>query len=211
MDGTLQDKNTLIGTLSGDGSMRGGLGTVLGRDGKDGADGKSAYQIWLDEGNTGTEADFLASLKGEQGAQGIRGEQGVQGEKGETGAQGERGEKGDTGAQGIQGEKGDKGDTGAKGDKGDRGEQGVSGVYVGTGTMPEGYNVQINPDGVALELPNDYVKSVNGNKPDANGNVTVETGGGGVSITDDGDGNVTIVSTGGVSITDDGSGNVVIA
>ena len=30
-------------------------------------DGKSAYQIWLDEGNTGTEADFLASLQGSQG------------------------------------------------------------------------------------------------------------------------------------------------
>lgn len=26
--------------------------------------GKSAYQIWLDNGNTGTEQDFLDSLKG---------------------------------------------------------------------------------------------------------------------------------------------------
>ncbi|MFK5973210.1 MAG: hypothetical protein QM485_08005 [Flavobacteriaceae bacterium] len=32
--------------------------------GDDGADGKSAYQIWLDAGNTGTETDFLASLQG---------------------------------------------------------------------------------------------------------------------------------------------------
>lgn len=30
-------------------------------------DGKSAYQIWLDDGNVGTEADFLASLKGDTG------------------------------------------------------------------------------------------------------------------------------------------------
>jgi hypothetical protein len=29
-----------------------------------GADGLSAYQIWLNAGNTGTEADFLESLKG---------------------------------------------------------------------------------------------------------------------------------------------------
>lgn len=29
--------------------------------------GKSAYQIWLDLGNTGTEADFINSLKGLQG------------------------------------------------------------------------------------------------------------------------------------------------
>lgn len=36
-------------------------------------------------------------------------------------------------------------------------------------------------------------------------------GSGGLSVTDDGKGNVTINSTGTVSITDDGNGNVVIA
>ena len=41
----------------------------------------------------------------------------------------------------IKGEKGDKGD------KGERGEQGQSGVYVGSGEMPDGYNVQIDPNG----------------------------------------------------------------
>lgn len=35
-----------------------------GDTGATGADGKSAYQIWLDKGNTGTEQDFLNSLKG---------------------------------------------------------------------------------------------------------------------------------------------------
>lgn len=35
-----------------------------------GKDGLSAYQIWLNEGNAGTEVDFLASLKGETGADG---------------------------------------------------------------------------------------------------------------------------------------------
>lgn len=29
--------------------------------------GKSAYEIWLEQGNEGTEAEFIASLKGEQG------------------------------------------------------------------------------------------------------------------------------------------------
>ena len=29
--------------------------------------GKSAYEIWLEEGNTGSEADFLQSLEGQQG------------------------------------------------------------------------------------------------------------------------------------------------
>ena len=42
-------------------------GYFKGQDGEDGQDGKSAYQIWLDEGNVGTEEDFLESLKGENG------------------------------------------------------------------------------------------------------------------------------------------------
>ncbi len=44
---------------------------VNGTDGVDGLDGKSAYEIWLDEGNSGTEQDFLDSLKGEQGPAGV--------------------------------------------------------------------------------------------------------------------------------------------
>lgn len=39
-----------------------------GPEGDDGPDGKSAYQIWLDDGNVGTEQDFLDSLKGTPGA-----------------------------------------------------------------------------------------------------------------------------------------------
>ena len=75
-------------------------------DGKDGADGKSAYQIAVDSGFDGTEQAWLASLKGEKG------------DKGDTGAAGEKGEpgeKGDTGATGAKGEKGDKGDPGKDG------------------------------------------------------------------------------------------------
>ena len=48
-------------------------------DGKDGADGKSAYQIAVDSGFDGTEQAWLASLKGEKG------------DKGDTGAAGEKG------------------------------------------------------------------------------------------------------------------------
>lgn len=36
-----------------------------------GGDGKSAYQSWLDQGNTGTEADFLTALKGAKGDTGV--------------------------------------------------------------------------------------------------------------------------------------------
>lgn len=47
-----------------------------GQDGKTGVDGKSVYQVWLENGNTGTEQDFLNSLKGEQG---IPGQPGIDG------------------------------------------------------------------------------------------------------------------------------------
>lgn len=42
--------------------------------------GKSAYQIWLDAGNKGTEQDFLESLKGEKGDGGDTGQPGPSGE-----------------------------------------------------------------------------------------------------------------------------------
>ena len=50
-----------------------------------GENGKSAYEIWLEQGNTGTEQDFLDWLKGEDGEQGVPGEIGPEGEKGDDG------------------------------------------------------------------------------------------------------------------------------
>lgn len=44
-----------------------------GGNGTNGADGDSAYDLWLAAGNTGTVADFLASLVGPQGPQGEAG------------------------------------------------------------------------------------------------------------------------------------------
>lgn len=73
-------------------------------DGADGKDGASAYEIAAENGYTGTEAEWLTSLKGE---------------KGDTGEQG---------LQGIQGEKGEKGDTGAAGKDGVNGKDGTNGV-----------------------------------------------------------------------------------
>lgn len=39
-----------------------------------GQQGKSAYIIWLEQGNDGTEQDFLASLKGDKGDKGEKGD-----------------------------------------------------------------------------------------------------------------------------------------
>lgn len=78
---------------------------------QNGADGLSAYEIARNNGFSGTETEWLASLKGD---------------KGDTGKQGVKGDKGDKGDTGEQGEKGDTGDTGAKGSKGDTGADGKS-------------------------------------------------------------------------------------
>ena len=80
--------------------------------------GSSAYEIAVENGFTGTETEWLASLKGEKGDQG---EQGIQGEKGDTGSQGLQG------IQGVQGPKGEKGDTGEKGEPGIQGTDGAKG------------------------------------------------------------------------------------
>ncbi|HEY2086266.1 MAG TPA: hypothetical protein VGH54_09605 [Mycobacterium sp.] len=50
----------------GDTGATGATGAA-GATGSTGAAGESAYQVWLDAGNTGTQADFLASLKGAPG------------------------------------------------------------------------------------------------------------------------------------------------
>jgi len=67
---------------------------VAGNDGADGSNGSSAYEIWIAAGNTGTEAEFLASLVGAQGETGVQGPQGIQGETGATGPAGPQGETG---------------------------------------------------------------------------------------------------------------------
>jgi len=59
-----------------------------------GTDGLSAYQVWLNLGNTGTEAAFIASLTGPAGTNGAAGPQGPQGEQGPQGDQGPQGPAG---------------------------------------------------------------------------------------------------------------------
>ena len=53
--------------------------------GPQGKDGLSAYDIYVKNGGTLTESEWLKSLKGEKGDQGNQGPQGIQGEKGEKG------------------------------------------------------------------------------------------------------------------------------
>ena len=79
-----------------DGS-RGPQGPASTTPGPTGADGRSAYDIWISNGNTGTIQDFMAAQKGPAG---------IQGPIGTTGIQGLKGEKGDTGPTGPNGKDG---------------------------------------------------------------------------------------------------------
>ncbi len=86
--------------------------------GGSGKDGKSAYEIWIEQGGVGTEQDFLASLRGPAGEKGEPGERGAQGPLGPQGAIGPRGDAGPQGVPGIPGVPGAKGAPGEKGDSG---------------------------------------------------------------------------------------------
>lgn len=71
--------------------------------GGSGKDGKSAYEIAVDNGFEGTEEQWLESLKGEQGPQGPKGDPGADGQDGAQGPQGPQGEPGADGKDGADG------------------------------------------------------------------------------------------------------------
>lgn len=76
-------------------------------------DGQSAYALAVQLGYTGSEADWIASLKGAKGDKGDTGAQGPKGETGATGPQGPQGPTGATGARGPTGATGPQGPAGA--------------------------------------------------------------------------------------------------
>lgn len=86
---------------------------------------KNNYEIAVDNGFEGTEAEWLESLKGEKGDQG---EIGPKGDKGDQGEIGPKGDKGDQGIQGPKGDKGDPGEQGIQGPKGDKGDLPIKGI-----------------------------------------------------------------------------------
>lgn len=66
-------------------------------------DGQSAYALAVQLGYTGSEAAWIASLKGAKGDKGDKGDTGAQGPRGATGATGPQGPRGPQGPQGPQG------------------------------------------------------------------------------------------------------------
>ena len=71
-----------------------------------GSDGKSAFEIAVENGFVGTEAEWLESLKGKDGAMGPQGEQGPPGADGQPGRDGMNGSDGRDGIDGQPGKDG---------------------------------------------------------------------------------------------------------
>ena len=107
--------------------------------------GYSAYDVAVQNGYTGTEEEWLLSLKGPQGNTGPQGERGLQGPRGQQGIQGEVGPsnslsignvtKGEVPSASITGESPNQilNLTLPKGDKGDMGPRGYQGLTGATG------------------------------------------------------------------------------
>ncbi len=68
-----------------------------------GKDGKSAYQIAIENGFVGTETEWLESLKGLDGKDGVNGKDGADGLPGKDGIDGQNGADGQDGVNGIDG------------------------------------------------------------------------------------------------------------
>lgn len=158
---------------------------------KYGIDGKSAYELWLDAGHSGTINDFFDWLKG------VQGEQGEQGEKGDDGLSayeiwlllGNQGTmddflaslKGDSGESAYAvwlslGNVGTEQDfinslKGEKGDKGNTGDQGIQGPIGDTGPQGERGEEGLSAYQVWIAAGNvgnveDFFESLKGEKGD---------------------------------------------
>lgn len=77
-----------------------------GSNGKDGENGLSAYELAVQEGFTGSLAEWLNSLKGADGKDGVDGKDGADGVNGKDGINGEDGTDGRDGADGLNGKDG---------------------------------------------------------------------------------------------------------
>lgn len=134
-------------TLGGDGKVPADqLPAGLG-GGTPGAAGASAYEIAVANGFVGSEAVWLASLVGPQGATGPQGPQGIQGLTGATGPAGPTGNTGPAGPQGLPG------NDGATGPQGPQGIQGIQGIQGDVG--PQG---PPGADGISGGDPWTYIK-----------------------------------------------------
>lgn len=156
------DGNTITITSTAPAGPAGPAGT----NGTNGADGLSAYDIAVSEGFSGTESQWLDSLRGPQGIQGEAGDTGAAGQSayalavalGFVGTEAQwiaslKGVKGDIGDDGPPGETGPAGPAGPAGPTGLQGAQGDSAYQIAVnagfvGTQAEWLSSLIGESGI---------------------------------------------------------------
>ena len=133
----------------------------------DGVNGKSAYQIAVDNGFIGTEADWLTSLRGADGKDGKDGQNGADGKDGISATHQWNGtvltvtSASGTSSADLKGDKGKQGDTGAVGEAG--------GYYTPAVTQPDENTLRMT-----------FTPSKDGMPDVAHTDITLLGGGGGV-------------------------------
>ena len=139
-------------------------------DASEAKEGLSAYEVYLKNGGTLSEEEWLESLKGDTGPTGANGIDGKSAyeswlDAGNTGTEEDfinslKGEKGDTGPTGA---KGDTGPTGAKGDTGPTGANGKDGKDGKDGKSA--YEIWLEAGNTGTE--EDFLNSLKGEKGDS--------------------------------------------
>lgn len=83
----------------------------------------------------------------------------------------------------------------------------ATGIYIGSGEMPEGYDIQIDTDGDVYSITNRITDDTNTEIP--NCEAVKDYIANNITIADDGNGNITLNSSSNkVEFTDDGNGNI---
>lgn len=101
-----------------------------GKDGVDGLNGKSAYELAVDSGFSGSISEWLLTLKGESGKDGTNGKDGENGKDGINGKDGADGINGRDGNDGKDGKDGINGKDGADGINGKDGQDGLNALDI---------------------------------------------------------------------------------
>lgn len=141
-----------------------GVQGPIGPQGEKGADGTVSFDDLTDEQKASLKGQdgkpFTYDMFTEEQLAALVGPQGPQGEVGPQGPEGPQGKQGIQGLIGPQGEQGLQGPQGPAGADGAQGPQGVSGVYTGTEDPGDDYDVWINPEGEAVDVPGGLTEAI---------------------------------------------------
>ena len=131
-----------------------------GSQGPAGAAGASAYQVAVSNGFSGTETEWLASLKGDKGDRGEVGPQGPAGANGQDGRDGIDGQNGRDGTDGQDGQQGPAGQDGRDGIDGQDGQgNGSNPYFVASGNNDGSDDARVDVEGLGSVAAGRYASA----------------------------------------------------